>query len=98
MHYAYLGGGLFAFLLFLVPAFRARPSRDLLLLILGCLLILALASARHTFIWELWRRWEAMQQLRFWSTATHATTILLIPLCLAGADYLGGPWPGPAPG
>jgi hypothetical protein len=88
VHYAYLGGGLFAFLLFLVPAFRARPSRDLLLLVLGCLLTLALASARHTFVWELWRRWEAMQQLRFWATATHATTILLIPLCLAGADYL----------
>ena len=34
-HYAYLGGGLFCFLFFLVPAFRARPSRDLVLLLLA---------------------------------------------------------------
>jgi hypothetical protein len=88
VHYAYLGAGLFVFLLFLVPAFWHRPNRDLPLLVLGVALSIAWASARHTFMWEVWQRWDMMRQLRFWSTATGVTTILLIPLALAGADYL----------
>jgi hypothetical protein len=88
VHYAYVGAGLFLFLLFLVPAFHRRPGRDLPLLLLACALTVAWASARHTFVWELWRRWDVLQQLRFWATATHVTTMLLIPLAMAGADFL----------
>jgi hypothetical protein len=88
VHYAYIGGGIFLFLLFLVPAFRQRPSRDLVLLALTVWLTVAWAAGRHTFVWVIWQHWEPMRQLRFWGTTTHATTIVLIPLALAGADYL----------
>jgi hypothetical protein len=88
VHYAYLGGGIFLFLLLLVPAFRRRPSRDLVLLALTVWLTVAWAAGRHTFVWIIWQHWETMRQLRFWGTTTHATTIVLIPLALAGADYL----------
>jgi hypothetical protein len=88
VYYSYLGGGVFLLLLFLVPAILDRRGRDLPLLLLGFGVSLAWASARHTFMWEVWKRWDVMQQLRFWSTAMGVGTVLLIPLAMAGADYL----------
>ena len=43
VHYAYLGWGLFLFLILLVPALRARPTRDLPLLLVGIALTVSLA-------------------------------------------------------
>jgi hypothetical protein len=88
VHYAYLGAGLFLFLLFLVPAFRARPSRDLPLLLLATALTVAVASAKHTFVLDLWQRSSLLRQFRFWGEMTAVTTVVLIPLALAGADWL----------
>ncbi|MGH2369574.1 MAG: hypothetical protein ACRDI2_15415, partial [Chloroflexota bacterium] len=88
VHYAYVGGSVLLFFLFLVPAFLRRPTRDLPLLLLATTLTVALASAKHTFVLDLWRTWDLIRQFRFWGEIVAVTTVLLIPLAMAGADYL----------
>jgi hypothetical protein len=88
LHYSYLGAGLFLFLLFVVPAFRRRPNRDLPLLAVSFVLALSWASARHTFMFEVWQRWDGMRLISFQAMVAAVVTVLFIPLALAGADYL----------
>lgn len=88
IYYSYVGASVLVFLIVLVPLLWSRRSRDLLLLTGGIAISVAIASGRHTVVYELWKRWDLLRQLRYWSTATHTTTVLLIPLALAGAQYL----------
>ena len=99
VHYAYLGGGLFAFLLFLVPAFRARPSRDLLLLILGCLLNSG-PGLRPAHL-HLGSGGSPGRPCSSYASGRRPPTpppSCSSPCAWPGPTTFGGPWPGPAPG
>ncbi|HEU5317669.1 MAG TPA: hypothetical protein VFX49_16270, partial [Chloroflexota bacterium] len=87
VHYAYVGASVFAFLPLLVPALGHYRRRDLYLLLIGAALTVAWAAARYTFMYAVWQAWDLMRQLRYWSTGTHVTTILIVPLLLSGAEY-----------
>jgi hypothetical protein len=87
VHYSYIGATVLAFGLLAIPAIGVRRKWDLPALWLGALLALAWASARHTFIFELWRRIPALQQFRFWCVVAAVASVLLVAVCMSGADY-----------
>lgn len=88
IHYSYIGAGIFVFLLFLIPAHFYRPTRDLPVLLLGFILAISWTAARHTFMYEIWKRFDGMKLISWHALAVAVATVLLIPLCLTGADYL----------